>query len=364
MPTQFVPFDAGAYLTALAGFLLEGRRRFLLRGLTPTAVSFAALAQPLKASFAFTLHGTDRTRIDGWPPDLVKGVPCERVAPGGLDTGGYDAIFVFVVDSLDQVLRDYDGIAGTLPLVAPRVPYAGPAVPIVALPKSGGTWLTDTLAQGLGTTVSYSSRNTFPTRTIEALTLEGAVRAGHVLHEHADASPLNVQALQVFAPRVVLHLRDPRGALLSLFHYLRHQLDTGARLPTGLLHFYPAPPRAVVTGTVGAFIDWALSETLEVWVTWIAQWLAIADGGGPLRVLITDHADIASRPEEVVRRVLAFVDIPQARLQRTAVPMTMEANFRRGDPHEWQAVFSATQRSHAARLIPTEMKRRFDWADA
>ena len=364
MPSQFVAFEPGAYVSALTAFLLEGRRRFLIRGLTPTAVAFAAMAQPLKAAFPFSLHGADRMKQAEWPAALVSAVPVERLRAEGPDSR-YDAVFVFVVDSLNEVLLDYDEVAATMPIVAPSVPYAGPAVPVIALPKSGGTWLTATIAQGLGTSVSYSSRNTFPSRTIEAITLEQAVRAGHVLHEHADASPLNLQALRAFAPSVVLHLRDPRGALLSLGHYLRHQLETGTRLPAGLLHFYPAPPQAVVQGPLARFIEWALEDTLPLWSAWISQWVAVADSDGPLRILLTDHAELAGQPAALVRRVLDFFGIAQARLRNVDVPRTMdEFNVRAGDPQEWQAIFTPDQRARAAKLVPPDLKRRFGWPDA
>jgi hypothetical protein len=364
MAIQFVAFDAGTYVIALTTFLLQGHRRFLIRGLTPTAVAFAAMAQPLRAAFPFTLDATDRSKTDGWPESMVKAVPPGRLRPGARDSR-YDAVFVCVVNSLNDVLLDYDDVVDTTDIVAPAVPHSGPAVPIVALPKSGGTWLTATLAKALGTSVAHSSWNTFPSRTIEAIALEHAVRAGHILHEHADASPLNVQALQAFAPKVVLHLRDPRGALLSLGHYLRHQLENGTRTPTGLLHLYPATPLAVARGPIDGFIDWALAETLSVWVTWISNWLAVADSAGPLQIVTTDHAELAHQPDTLLGRVLDFHGIARARLRKVDVPKTMhESNFRSGNPHEWQSVFTPNQRSRAAQLVPAELKRRFGWPDA
>lgn len=364
MATQFVAFEPAAYITALTMLLLRGHRRFLLRGLTPTAVDFVLMAEPLRAAFAFTFDGTDRSPREGWPARSVRPVPCGRLSPASPERR-YDAIFVFVGNSLNDVLRDYDDVVDTTVIVAPATGPAGPAIPVVALPKSGGTWLAASLAQGLGTSVSHSSWNTFPSRTIDAIALERAVHAGHVLHEHADASPLNVQALATLAPRIVLHVRDPRGALLSLGHYLRHQLEVGTRVPTGLLHLFPATPLAIARGSIDAFIDWALAETLAVWVTWLSQWLAIADGGGALQILVTDHAALASGPDALLRRILDFYGIARARWTKTDVPRTMDSsNFREGDPHEWRRVFSPAQRSRAAQLVPDEMKRRFGWADA
>jgi hypothetical protein len=364
MATQFVAFEPAAYATALTMLLLQGHRRFLMRGLTPTAVAFATMVQPLRAAFPFTLHGADRSEAAGWPADIVTPVPCQRLGSGSVSSR-YDAVFVFVIDSLNDVLRDYDDVVDTTVIVVPETGSAGPAIPVVALPKSGGTWLTASLAQGLGTSVSHTSWNTFPSRTIEALSLEQAVRAGHVLHEHADASPLNLQALQVLAPRIVLHVRDPRGALLSLGHYLRHQLECGTRVPTGLLHLFPATPLAVARGPIDAFIDWALAETLSVWVGWLSQWLAVADAGGPLQVLVTDHAELAHQQDALLRRILDFYGIALARWRSVDLPRTRDGfNFRTGDPHEWQSVFTTAQRSRAAQLVPHDMKRRFGWADA
>src|SRR5688500_13353315 len=107
MATQFVAFEPVAYVAALTLLLLQGRRRFLIRGLTPTAVSFVAMAQPLRAAFPFTFDGADRSKSEEWPAATVKAVPCERLGSGSPDTR-YDAVFIFVSDSLDDVLRDYD----------------------------------------------------------------------------------------------------------------------------------------------------------------------------------------------------------------------------------------------------------------
>jgi hypothetical protein len=350
-----------AYLRELVALLAQGRRRFLVRGLTPDALTFAALAAPFKHQFTFVLHGADRRADALCPGEWLERVPLERSLQAD---AGYDAVFVFATVGLDDVLREIERAGGGATLVVPDLPFRGPAVVFVSLPKAASSWMAATLATGLGTRVEHVSVNTFPTNSVDALALDRVVREGLVTQDHLDASPLNLQTLRQIAPRSIVNVRDPRPALLSLAHFLAYRQAKG-HSPIELLRVCPAPPAALLAEPLATQLDWFIDHHLAVWVRWIEDWVRVADTMEGLDLLLTDYDELVRDEERQIRRILSFVGIPQARFVMPTLTRSMETTtFRRGDPSEWLSVFSAAQRERAAAMIPAALTARFGWPEA
>jgi hypothetical protein len=358
VPTIRVGLDPQAYLRELVRLLAQGCRRFLVRGLTPDALTFAGLATPLKKESPFVMWGTDRRSTASCPPELLQWVSLdESLRP----EAAYEAVFVFATAGLDDVLRELEAAGTSATLVIPDLPFAGPAIVFVSLPKAASSWMTITLATGLRTLHDHVSVNTFPTNSIDAFALDRVVRERLVTQDHLDASPLNVQALRQLAGRCVVNVRDPRGALLSLAHFLTYRHAKGIS-PVALLRFYPAPPVELLTVPIEVQLDWYLDHHLPVWVRWIEDWVHVADTSGGLEILLTTYDELVRDEERQLRRIVAFARIPQARFTMPGLERSMEATtFRRGDPTEWLSVFSPAQRDRAAAAIPAALKTRFGW---
>jgi hypothetical protein len=355
-----VSLDPQAYLRELVVLLAHGRRRFLLRGLTPDALMFATLAAPLKQQFPFVLFGADRRPEAACPPELIDRVALDDSLRAD---AAWDAVFVFATAGLDEVLREVERAGVETSLVVPNLPFKGPAIVFVSLPKAASSWMASALATGLGTRHDHVSVNTFPTNSIDALALDRVVREGLVTQDHLDASPLNVQTLRHLAARFVVNVRDPRPALLSLAHFLAYR-HTKGHSPVALLRLYPAPSVDLVMGPMETQLDWYIDHHLPVWVRWIEDWVQVADARDGVDVLLTDYSELVRDEERQLRRILAFVGIPQARFTMPSLERSMEATtFRRGDPTEWLSAFSGRQRERAAALVPRSLKDRFGWPD-
>jgi Sulfotransferase domain len=360
VPTIRVGLDAQAYLRELVSLLAQGCRRFLVRGLTPDALTFAALAAPFRQQFPFVLQGADRRTEAPCPSEWL-----ERVSLAGSlrPDAPYDAVFVFATVGLDDVLREIEQAGGGPTLVVPDLPFRGPAVVFVSLPKAASSWMAATLATGLGTRVEHVSVNTFPTNSIDALALDRVVREGLVTQDHLDASLLNLQTLRQLAPRCIVNVRDPRPALLSLAHFLAYRQSKG-HSPVELLRVCPAPSRALLAEPLATQLDWFIDHHLPVWVRWIDNWARVADTRDGLNLLLTDYEELVRDEERQLRRILSFVGVPQARFVMPTLERSMETTtFRRGDPTEWLSVFSAAQRQRAAAMIPAALRARFGWTD-
>jgi sulfotransferase family protein len=360
VPTIRVSLDSQAFLRQFVVLLSQGSRRFLVRGLTIEAVTFAALAAPLRQQFQCVLHGADRRPEASCPPEWLERVGLEQSLRPDVP---YDAIFIFATIGLDEVLRDLEQAGTEATLVVPDCPFKGPAVVFVSLPKAASSWVAAALATGLGTRLEHVSVNTFPTNSIDALALDRVVREGLVTQDHLDASPLNLQTLRQLAPRCIVNVRDPRPALLSLAHFLAYRQAKG-HSPVELLRVYPAPPVGLLTEPLPARLDWFIDHHLPLWVRWIEDWVRVADAQDGLDVLLTDYDELVRDEERHLRRILAFVGIPQARFVMPALERSMESTtFRRGDPTEWLSVFSAAQRQRAATMIPAALRVRFAWIE-
>jgi hypothetical protein len=360
MRTIGVGLEPQAYLHELVMLLAQGSRRFLVRGLTPTALTFAAMALPLKKAFGFSLAGADRRPDAACPSELLDRV---SVAESLQPERGYDAVFVFATIGLDDVLREMEAAGSEATLVVPNLPFRGPAVVFVSLPKSASSWIASTLATGLRTRLEHVSVNTFPTDSVDALALDRVMREGLVTQEHLDTSPLNLQVLRQLSPRCIVNVRDPRPALLSMAHFLAYRRGKGIS-PADLLRVYPAPSLELVAAPLEAQLDWYLDHHLPIWVRWIGDWVQVADTDGDLDIMLTDYDDLVRDEERQLRRMLAFFGIPQARFEMPRLERSMEATtFRRGDPTEWLSVFTPAQRERAAALIPSALKTRFGWID-
>jgi hypothetical protein len=360
MPTIRVSLDPQACLRELVAMLAQGARRFLIRGLTPDALTFAALAAALRQQIAFELHGADR-RADA--ADLPGVITRVAVSESLRRNAGYDAVFVFATVSLDDVLREMEQAGVDTTFVVPARPFGGPAVVLVSLPKAASSWMAATLATGLGTRLEHVSINTFPTNAVDAFALERAVRDGLVTQDHLDASALNLQTLRQLAGRWIVNVRDPRPALLSLAHFLAYRHARGTS-PVALLRVAPAPSVDLVTAPIESQLDWYIEQHLPAWVRWIEAWVALADQPLQREILLTDYDELVRDEERHLRRILAFAGVPQLRFVMPRLERSMEATtFRKGDPGEWLTVFSAAQRERAASLVPAALKNRFGWPD-
>ena len=355
-----VGLEPQAYLSELVALLLQGRRRFLVRGLTPEALAFAALAAPLKHAFHCVLHGADRRPDAPCPPELLERVPLDRSLRPDVS---YDAVFLFATVGLDDVLRELEQAGTETSVVVPALPFRGPAIVFISLPKAASSWMAEALATGLGTRNEHVSLNTFPTNAIDAVVLERVLREGLVTQDHLEASPLNLQALRQLARRCVVNVRDPRPALLSLAHFLACRHGTG-QPPAGLLRLYPAPSVALFAQPIEAQLDWYIDHHLPAWVRWIEDWVRVADEADGLEILLTDYDELVRDEERQLRRIVAFAGIPQARFTMPTLERSMDATtFRRGDPAEWLSVYSESQRARAATMMPPALCARFGWPD-
>ncbi len=225
-----------------------------------------------------------------------------------------------------------------------------PFMMLVALPKSASAYLVEVLRRGLNIAYKEVACGYFPQDVMDYRKLNQFSAGNTLAKAHLDANPINMQLLKLHCPRMVLHLRDPRQALLSMVHHLKHCWDTG-ELQYIQSWIAPAPPPAVLQGGLSGAIDWHLAHFLPNMLEWTERWLAHAESGESPRVLITHYHDLRENTQAVIERILAFYEIPAWAFTPTDVPKDWSVHFRKGELEEWREVFNRAQQEICSDLM-------------
>jgi hypothetical protein len=240
-----------------------------------------------------------------------------------------------------------------------RPQTCGEGILLNTMPKSGSVYVLKSLAKILRLRTMYIGNQYGLIDQIDvkdALTFSGG---GFVSQNHLAASPENLQILQHFKLKMVLHLRDPRQALLSWIHHL-HYIADGNDRSEQLLYFAPRPPVGYFAFSLSRQIDWQIENYMPQLVLWATRWVEIADRG-TIPILITHQNDLRLEEKAFFDAILAFyrIDLDYA-LPNLARTMD-ETHFRKADPMEWRRTFTPAQAIRATSMIPESLSKRFGW---
>ena len=215
-------------------------------------------------------------------------------------------------------------------------------VPIASLPKAGGTWLAELLAEVPG----YACR---PYRDADGCTFEHDICAGvfeslpsdrlSVIKLHTRPLPENVALFERLGLKAVVLHRDLRDQCVSRMyhvladpHHRHHALYTELPAPHALSH--------------------SIGLTLDEYVPWVAGWRELTERSD--RFLGLRYEDLRAAPAETLARILGFFEIdlpagtPEAIVDRVRTrtrfslsPRTLAtgATARRGVVGDWRSHF-------------------------
>ncbi len=232
-----------------------------------------------------------------------------------------------------------------------------PSILVNCLPGSGSIFIRNKLMEGLGL-VNYNLGDTaFPHFTLDPYMVQRVSMGWVTTHSHFPATPINLHHLDLMVPKMVVHVRDPRPALLSQVHHLINN-------PKWIKVHYPRPPADYETRSLTEQIDWYLDNMIPLYAEWIEGWVdAASDPELSTEILFTRHDDLAEDPQAFFNSILDFFEIDRGEFRADlSRPVREKADhFRKGDNNEWREVFTAEQADRAARLIGERVLDRFGW---
>lgn len=243
-----------------------------------------------------------------------------------------------------------------------------PTVFFNTMPKSGSIFISRWLSKGLGLREMNVAVCLFPDDLIIRDDMDRLSKGGWVCQQHVPAKDINVRFIANRLKRMVVHIRDPRQAMLSWVHHLDNfhaHRDSVPACRLGLEAVMPALPVDYFDRTLPAKIDYQIDAHLSALVDWTQGWLTAADAGQHgLEILITTFERFRQDPEETMREILAHCGIPEAKFDWSARPdQVANTHFRKGETNEWRSVFSDAQQHRATAMLPPVLRQRFNWPD-
>jgi hypothetical protein len=238
------------------------------------------------------------------------------------------------------------------PLITSGVELRAAGILLNTMPKSGSVYILNSLAKIVDLkTMYFGNPRNGQISLQDVMTFNGG---GYVAQNHVAPSPENLKILEQFKPKMVLHLRDPRQALLSWIHHVDWKNTTeGFVLPV-------MPPRYFEL-SLSSKIDWQIEFYLPHLINWTKRWVEFADQE-TIPTLITHQNDLRCDERAFFDRILAFYQI-KLDFALPNLPRTLETHFRKADPEEWRRTFTPEQAALATSAIPDSLQAQFGWHD-
>lgn len=248
-------------------------------------------------------------------------------------------------------------------LVAPRLTKSRarlPSILINTMPKSGSIYLSRMVASSLGIEFSLKplAHGFFPNYFMIPDALERFSGGDVLRQEHFDASPINLTLCGRNIDRMVLHVRDPRQAMLSWTHHVNRLLKLHPNSINFTIH---QPPDGFLDWRFDDQLDWHIDRHLVSLVAWLRQWLMTDQTKSSLKILWTTYEELVNDERVLFDRILEFHQIPLDRFDFRPPEKTMEVHFRAGQPDEWQTALTAEQKKRCANIIGHDLFDHFGW---
>jgi hypothetical protein len=212
---------------------------------------------------------------------------------------------------LDLVQRAESKISDRLrPWAFPGHGVALPPVLLFALQKSGSIFIQRALRRTLQVEVNHISGAGTGGGWLSYPELCRFAKGNAVTREHMQPrAELPAVLAQFNIRRAVVHVRDPRAAIIS---WTRHM---DRNLPARGLSYVAFSCEQEVPGS---YLQWSFEQRLQ-WqvehvmprmVAWIEGWLEIADRSKSVTFLVTDYAELARDNRAYILKLLDFFEVP------------------------------------------------------
>lgn len=234
-----------------------------------------------------------------------------------------------------------------------------PGILIATLPKTGTVFLQNSLCRGLGRPqLDVPSGGLFPYANIPHEAINRLKQQGAIFVMHCAPNRWNIVEIKERLDRVVIHLRDPRQALISWTYYV---VDLITKLdPVQGKHF--GIPDDYLNWDFPKQLDWQIENYYPYQIEWIQGWVNAAEEvSQKTKILFTTQEELATDQNAFFNRILDFYEIPRAAFTYPSIPRQQDMNFRAGQVSEWKEKMSRPQIESVTRAIPTPLFERFGW---
>ena len=180
---------------------------------------------------------------------------------------------------------------------------------------------------------------------------------------HTHLSPLEVNLREIGQryrlERMLVHVRDPRQALLSWHDFLPGVIR--ALDPTQAAHY--RLPADYLDWTSDRQLEWLVDNWLPVITDWIVGWTKAPElEYFKTKILYTTFEEMVKDQSAFFRRILDFYYIDYDLFVEPKRERGV-ANYREGHTDSWRYVLSPSQKRRAAEIVPIWLLKKFGWPE-
>ncbi|NOX34933.1 MAG: hypothetical protein GXP56_14605 [Deltaproteobacteria bacterium] len=249
-----------------------------------------------------------------------------------------------------------------------------PGVFFNSIPKSGTLSIWGALYRGLGVPKIFITNNvkSFKYEIIDPEQAKKVVRGNCVAQGHVAATNLNLFLLEkVGVRKVVVHVRDPRQAMLSWIHYIESLYVAGSFLvldyPLCDNYFSLTCEEQIhceeyFSKSFEKKIDQHIEHYYPMLIQWLSGWInAHENPKCSLKIKFTYFENFKSNPENFYTQVLSFFDIDRSEFDMTDSNLQRKSHFRSGAVNEFRSILTPAQLERLNIMTPDRIFDRFQW---
>ncbi|MBU1344430.1 MAG: sulfotransferase domain-containing protein, partial [Proteobacteria bacterium] len=198
------------------------------------------------------------------------------------------------------------------------------------------------------------------------------VQGNCVAQGHIAAKNINLFLLEkAGVKKIVVHVRDPRQAMLSWIHYIENLHNTKS-LPVldyplcdhyfSMTHEQQIVCKAYFNKPFDQKIDQHIEQYYPLLLQWLSGWIAAEENPKTsLKIKFTYFDDYKKNPEKFYSRILSFFDIDIKRFDMTESNLQRKSHYRSGAINEFRNVFTPVQMKRLNTMTPDRIFDKFQW---
>jgi hypothetical protein len=243
-----------------------------------------------------------------------------------------------------------------------------PAVLFNTTPKSGTVFLQQALARVLDAPIFRISLSGFADDRVVPAMARYFAAGGAVSFNHIPATRENLEALRRSGVcKIVVHVRDPRQCVTSLFMSQQHSWNVEHTVPASGLHFGEdiRPPDDYHEMSAAERQNCVVRQYAPIYCKWIEGWVAAAGNLDGVEVEFVTYEDFVNNKPAYYMDIAKFLGLDADAVVPKLLaiePKRDVMHFRTGRVDEWREVLTEPERELFWSLMKPSLAEKFGWA--
>jgi len=249
-----------------------------------------------------------------------------------------------------------------------------PGVMVNSMPKSATMSIWGSLHSGLGIPRVFISNNvrSYKYEIVDPEKAKRFVKGGCAAQGHLAATNLNLFLMErAGIDRMVIHVRDPRQAMLSWVHFIDKLYKADSLLVMdyplcddyfSLTHEEQIHCEQYFLKKLEEKISVHIEHYMPMLIEWLIGWMEQEEHPKcNIKIKFTRFEDFKYEPEKFYRDILSFYNIDMARFKMPDFNLHGKSHFRKGLVEEFRDVFTSEQMGKVNDMIPDRIFNKFGW---